>query len=174
MAIRESFFELLERKPIEKISVTEICNGADINRGTFYSHYSDPYDLRRSLCEELNESMRNRMKELGTSTLTATETMRLCRENKDLCRIFAGENGDMEALNAIISSQSDTYLQKYFGYAEELSETQRKYLKLLLVSSITVVFKQWLDNGLEEAPEEVAKILEVYAAHGIKGFIGGI
>ena len=52
-AIRESFFALLEQKPVEKISVTEICRGADINRGTFYSHYTDPFDLRRSLADEL-------------------------------------------------------------------------------------------------------------------------
>ena len=34
-AIRDGFLTLLSRKPIEKISVTEICREADINRGTF-------------------------------------------------------------------------------------------------------------------------------------------
>ena len=36
-AIRDSFLKLLSEKPIEKISVTEICREAEINRGTFYS-----------------------------------------------------------------------------------------------------------------------------------------
>ena len=44
-AIRDSFLKLLSEKPIEKISVTEICREAEINRGTFYSHYTNPYDL---------------------------------------------------------------------------------------------------------------------------------
>lgn len=47
-AIRDGFLRLLAEKPIEKISVTEICREADINRGTFYAHYSDPYELKRS------------------------------------------------------------------------------------------------------------------------------
>ena len=48
-AIRDGFLRLLAEKPIEKISVTEICREADINRGTFYAHYSDPYVLCKPL-----------------------------------------------------------------------------------------------------------------------------
>lgn len=39
--IRDTVFELLKKKPIEKISVTEVCKLADINRSTFYLHYMD-------------------------------------------------------------------------------------------------------------------------------------
>ena len=38
-AIRRTFFELLEEKDFDKISVREICQRADINRSTFYRHY---------------------------------------------------------------------------------------------------------------------------------------
>ena len=34
-AIRRTFFELLEEKDFDKISVREICQRADINRSTF-------------------------------------------------------------------------------------------------------------------------------------------
>ena len=45
MAIQDSLFELMGKKPIEKITITELCKNADINRTTFYAHYSDQYDL---------------------------------------------------------------------------------------------------------------------------------
>ena len=45
MVIRESFLDLLQTKDISQISIKEICEKADINRATFYSHYQDPYDL---------------------------------------------------------------------------------------------------------------------------------
>ena len=35
--IRESFLSLLREKPVEKITVTELCAKADINRSTFYA-----------------------------------------------------------------------------------------------------------------------------------------
>ena len=43
--IRKSFMELLKNKPIQNISIKEICDKSGISRGTFYAHYTDIYDL---------------------------------------------------------------------------------------------------------------------------------
>lgn len=43
--IREALMELLRIKPYSKITVTELCRLADINRGTFYIHYFDVDDV---------------------------------------------------------------------------------------------------------------------------------
>ena len=43
--ITDAFVELRSRKPIEKISVTELCKLAGVNKSTFYAHYQDIYDL---------------------------------------------------------------------------------------------------------------------------------
>ncbi len=51
--IRDSLMELLNRKPYSKITVTEICRLAEINRGTFYIHY---YDVDDVLDDILNRS----------------------------------------------------------------------------------------------------------------------
>ena len=53
MMIRSSFIELLREKPVAKVSVTELCERAGINRATFYAHYADPSDLLRSIEEEI-------------------------------------------------------------------------------------------------------------------------
>lgn len=45
MLIRKAFTELLREKPVQNITVKELCQTAGINRGTFYSHYTDIYDL---------------------------------------------------------------------------------------------------------------------------------
>lgn len=52
MVIRESLFELAKTKPLNKISVKEICEKADVNRCTFYSYYTDIFDLHNKLIEE--------------------------------------------------------------------------------------------------------------------------
>ena len=43
--IKETFINLLEKKELNKITVSEICKIADINRSTFYRYYLDVYDL---------------------------------------------------------------------------------------------------------------------------------
>ena len=40
-AIRAAFLELREKKPLEKITVKELCQRAEIHKSTFYDHYAD-------------------------------------------------------------------------------------------------------------------------------------
>ena len=41
LMLRKAFTELLSKKPLQSISVKELCELAGINRGTFYTHYQD-------------------------------------------------------------------------------------------------------------------------------------
>lgn len=50
-SIREALVELIEEKGFDSISVKDITTRAKINRGTFYAHYQDKYDLMTK-CEE--------------------------------------------------------------------------------------------------------------------------
>ena len=51
--LRQSLTALLKEKPIQDITVRELADLADINRGTFYLHYRDVYDLLNQIEEEL-------------------------------------------------------------------------------------------------------------------------
>lgn len=56
--IKESFIELLDQKPLSKITVKEICEMADVNRCTFYSYFDDIYDLHKKIMQEFYEKQR--------------------------------------------------------------------------------------------------------------------
>ena len=51
--IKESFLMLLRNKPVNKITVKEVCELAELNRATFYAHYSDCFALKESIEQEL-------------------------------------------------------------------------------------------------------------------------
>ena len=57
--IKECFFDLLNEKEINKITVSELCTKADINRATFYRYYIDIYDLLEKIQEEFIEEYEN-------------------------------------------------------------------------------------------------------------------
>ena len=170
-AIRDGFLRLLAEKPIEKISVTEICREADINRGTFYAHYSDPYELKRSLEDQLSDALAQRLQESGLKRLTSLQTLRLLSENRELCRVFVGPYGDHDAMLKVIAKHADDYLEQEILTLGDVSETFSQCLKQLLVSSISTVVKYWLDTGMKAAPERVAYVLDTYCARGIQGFL---
>ena len=169
-AIRDSFIALQQEKPIEKISVTEICRLADINRGTFYSHYSDPYSLRTSLQQELVDAIEERVRESGKTGLSFVETFELFRDHKELCRIFAGPYADKAALLEIVSKQADGFLADRSNFTADIPEKQVDYLRMLMVSAIAIAVKEWFDEGLTTDPAEIASILETFCFCGIRGF----
>lgn len=44
-ALAASLKKMLKEKPLEKITVTDICEDCEVNRQTFYYHFRDIYDL---------------------------------------------------------------------------------------------------------------------------------
>ena len=51
-AIKTSFLDLIAIKPLQKITIKELADRAEINKGTFYLHYLDIYDLYNKLVKE--------------------------------------------------------------------------------------------------------------------------
>ena len=101
MVLRQSLLELMKSKPIDKITVKEICELADINRGTFYSHYSEP----RALLEQIQNELFNDIKATLDKYLTnadptsgayemVLEIIKCIESNSDICKILLGEHGD--------------------------------------------------------------------------------
>ena len=54
-ALKKAIASLILEESIETISVTDICNEAEINRVTFYTHYNDKYELLHELLYDLGE-----------------------------------------------------------------------------------------------------------------------
>lgn len=57
--IFNAFIELRAKKPLERISVKEICELANINKSTFYAHYLDIYDLSDKIESEITAQIIN-------------------------------------------------------------------------------------------------------------------
>lgn len=43
--LKENLLQLMSGKSIQKITVRELCEAAEINRSTFYNHYGCPADV---------------------------------------------------------------------------------------------------------------------------------
>lgn len=173
-AIKDSFLDLFETKPLEKISVTEICSNADINRGTFYSHYSDPYDLKEKLEDEFLSTIRERINECTNNhreKLSTAQTLSILKENRELCRVFTGPNGDFRQLVHIVGSQASSYIKDVYGSLNQLGPENAEYLQLMMSSCITAVVKCWFDNNMQQEPEFIANAIDEFFKSGMSAFI---
>ena len=57
LLLKNALFELLAKKPFEEIKVNDICNAAMVHRTTFYSHFSDKYELLEYCIQDVEEEL---------------------------------------------------------------------------------------------------------------------
>lgn len=76
-AIINAFLQLRSKKPLERITVKELSDLAEINKATFYLHYKDIYDLSETLENELLDNVFNKLEHPDT---VISEPKRFIRE----------------------------------------------------------------------------------------------
>ncbi len=80
--IKDALLELMEKKPLEKITVSDVCRTAEINRGTYYLHY---YELSEVLDELLDDLLAD-----ADGLLTHLQVGRVCSSDQcsnSLCKM---------------------------------------------------------------------------------------
>ena len=55
--IGAALVEILEHKPLDKITVQELCDQAEIHRSTFYKHFSSIFDVVAYITKEITEAL---------------------------------------------------------------------------------------------------------------------
>ncbi|MEA4895873.1 MAG: TetR/AcrR family transcriptional regulator [Oscillospiraceae bacterium] len=162
MVLKKSFLELIHEKPVSKITVKEICERADINRATFYSHFNDVYDMLGQIENELYETIRHTL-DKGWKTNSITELlMAVCtdiKKNEDVCKAVLSENGDKDFLNRALFVAQDKCVSDWKA-ASPLSDTEtlERIYTFFSYGSAAIVLS-WVKNGMQESPAEIASFI---------------
>lgn len=103
MVIAEAFFSLLKQKGFTKMTVTDICKEAQINRGTFYLHHEDKFALLRDLIDEAldAEPPRGSAPEAFCQRVPQTNEARLLYEDPDTFSYVAQRMIERSAATAV-------------------------------------------------------------------------
>ena len=148
MVLKQSLLQLMQEQSIQKITVTDICKSADINRNTFYSHYSSPEDLLNTIENELFKEI---IVSLDASNEARTVTLKICQsilDNQELCKIIFSENGDRKFITqwkAMAKHHSTDLLEKTYIFTE---------------NGTTALIQNWIRNGFVESPEKIASFID--------------
>ena len=97
--LRQALTRLMQQKDFQSITVTDVVREADINRGTFYAHYRDVYDLREKIEAEMIEDFRELIADLhpsGTSNLqpVLARAVDYLEENREIVRALVRGTGE--------------------------------------------------------------------------------
>jgi len=140
-SIKESFIALLAKKDISEITITELSDYADINRKTFYAHYSSVENILEAIGEELKDKL--------VAILPSGDKM---TRELDFQSLFNSLNGiiddDLDLYKKIIYSDSHMFiLEDLKSYLKE--ELIKEYLeKFSLNKDINLFYTEFIASGI--------------------------
>jgi len=150
--IEKTFLQLIQKKNIEAISVSDICKMTGLNRSTFYANYIDIYDLvekvKLRMADEFassqylknskqdNQGYLNMFTEIKENQIFFKTYFKLEAISKTPATIFNKEMAEKY------------YNNKYIDYHIEFFR-----------AGLNAVIEKWLNNNCKESPEEMAEII---------------
>lgn len=169
--IQKSFLELLKTTPFHKLSVGMITTHAQVNRGTFYLHYLDKFDLLDKVETTLLEGFDQYLKMLNPIDFVvseedkqistfAVEVFEYIQANEEKFRILLSENsqeGFSRRLKQFLVTHFEENMVVHASFFEA-SSVRKEYLSSFATSAFLGLIEQWLENDLEETPREMAEM----------------
>lgn len=162
MVIKNSFVELLKKKPVNKITVKEICEMAEINRATFYKHYLDVYDLLDKLEQEFLLELQNNVQQSIEKSFKDTFTLILTgiKADSELYITLFSQNGDPNFPNRIFPLCYEYIAMEQDERFQKLSPSELTWLYYFIAQGCSGILNQWIKNGMTEPINEVTNFTD--------------
>ena len=154
--LHESLLDLLDQRPIDKISITELCEHAGINRSTFYAHYESVRDVIAEIESEITEKVREICCVRGADPRTNLE--RICEYLHEMKRtelILFRNHTDSELSSAFDSFCAELYRSGDFAIRPEDEKLTFSFINYGMFNLI----RTWLTENIEKTPKEIADLL---------------
>ena len=174
-----SLKDLMHTMPLEKISVSDIVEHADIGRNTFYYHFQDKFDLVNWIFQ--TESTRffaeNALRKNWTNALESIEDY--LRENKDFYCNALAYNGQNSLQGYLFDTISDLVVQQVHSMEgaeyRSLSREELRFIGDFIASAIVGLVVRWAAQGMKDDPARYQNcIRRICDGSLIRAYIGQV
>lgn len=169
--IQKSFLHVLEKKSFESTTIGEITKIAQINRGTFYLHYLDKFDLLDQMEEQLFSDIGNHIDELQSrylptrtfdieQKLLADSLFSFIEINAPILKILLSDHGRAGfhiRFKDAFSKKVRFNLEQHESFYANL-KVSMEYFISFITSAFLGLIEQWIRNGLDKTPKEMTEL----------------
>ena len=158
--MKDALMELLQQHELVNISVTAICETADVHRSTFYKHYKDQADLLRDLEQDYLDQVPIPSRDLNQweeDELLAETTafFDYVKRNEGAFRVFLGETTSSDFAARLI----DLLCSKYSTSGVNGNDTTSYYAHLYVANGTVGMLRKWLNSGFPISSREIAEAM---------------
>lgn len=157
--LRDALFSLLNEKELSQISISELCKLADVNRNSFYRHYTIPLDILLELEEAAFEKLSAVLRRSNNMDEVILLSCQMLENDKEMSKIVFTKADGSGILSRIMTS-----VRNHFPVEAqiELTPETKPYLEMAYQfgekGSIAVI-KNWVENDFFLPAERIAEII---------------
>lgn len=160
--LKEGLLRLLRDKELKDIRITELCAESGVNRATFYRHYETVEDV---LCELEQDIACQMLPPSGIPTDLSQVRSRLeevfsfAAEHSDIMKILFRCNAEEDMMRRI-SDFYKHYLQLHSvsNIGIQVDAATGKSVAAFFAGGFYCLLRQWVDDGMEKSPAQIAEI----------------
>ena len=170
--LENGLIQLLGQKPLRSITVRELTELVDINRGTFYLYYRDIYDMLEKLEEEYYERFMTVLNSHDSEPLEQRvssiiyEEFLFMEENQEICRVLLGPHGDTSFLQRIDVALREKCREGWRRLCGHVDEDVFRYAYSYWSFGVMGIVRSWLERDCLESARMMAELTERCLRHG--------
>ncbi|MCY9807377.1 TetR/AcrR family transcriptional regulator [Lentilactobacillus senioris] len=174
-AIQTALISLINTKGLPNVTVSDLSQTADINRGTFYLHYEDKFDLVNQLETTILVQIEHILDHhlagpVGLVIDNPQQRQPLEQAIYEICLLISQ---NFALIKALLSPEGDPYLpgkitkllQNYLGLDKVLQRYHLRiptnYAEAIIVQSLVDIINIWLQEEQPRSPQEITQIILV-------------
>jgi len=165
-ALREALIALLEERGFDAITVNDLCERADLTRGTFYNHFSDKENLLAVLEDEVMAdigALQGRMHGITLTDMLAlpllVELFDYLREQSAFLHAVLGPGGDARFAPRLREAICENLVQNILHekYRDNPTPFVEYYVAFYAAAYLGII-TCWIERGTPESSEDMARI----------------
>ena len=171
--LTQALTQLLQTKQINEITVKELTELADMNRGTFYLYYKDVFDM----LEKIEDGMFERLdqiisahenEDMSVQTRPMLEDLFVfIEENQEMCRVLLSPHGDMNFLHRLNEVMRERFLKVWHIQAADREEIDFDYHYSFVVFGFAGLIRAWVNSSCRESTKEMAQLADTMIRCGV-------
>ena len=170
--LTQALTQLLQEKQINEITVKELTDLADMNRGTFYLYYKDMFDMLEKIEDGMFEALDEivSLHEHGDVSQQTKpillDLFHFIEENQEMCRVLLSPHGDMNFLHRLNEVVREKCLKAWPDIRKEKGEADFDYHYSFVVFGCAGIIRAWVNRNCSESAEKMAEMAYGMILHG--------
>lgn len=162
MLFKNALMDLLKEKgSINKVSVRELCDRAELNRSTFYAHYQEPNDLLMEIETELLDATEEHLKKIGEENDAGAHKyilsfLQYIKQNDKQFRTLLIDSADPEFRSRFMQQSIIQFVE---NLRIELPKELEQYIFSYILNGSTGIIIQWIRSDYAVNENEIVNLL---------------